>query len=55
VQTKNSLGKAVHSSAYFNEYQDIYAYALVMILLVLLVTEAPLLISRFIRRMRKQA
>ncbi len=55
VQTKNSLGKAVHSSAYFNEYQDIYAYALVMILLVLLVTEAPLLIGRFIRRMRKQA
>ena len=55
VQTKNSLGKAVHSSAYFNEYQDIYAYALVMILLVLLVTETPLLIGRFIRRMRKQA
>ena len=41
VQTKNSLGKAVHSSAYFNEYQDIYAYALVMILLVLVVSEAP--------------
>ena len=55
VQTKNSLGKAVHSSAYFNEYQDIYAYALVMILLVLLVTEAPLLLGRCIRRMRKQA
>lgn len=42
VQTKNSLGKAVHTSAYFNEYQDIYAYALVMILLVLLVSEAPM-------------
>ncbi len=55
VQTKNSLGKAVHSSAYFNEYQDIYAYALVMILLVLLVTELPLLIGRFVRRMPKQA
>jgi len=55
VQTKNSLGKAVHSSAYFNEYQDIYAYALVMILLVLLVTEAPLLLGKWIGRMRKNA
>ncbi len=41
VQTRNSLGKAVHSSAYFNEYQDIYAYALIMILLVLLVSALP--------------
>ena len=54
VQTKNSLGKAVHSSAYFNEYQDIYAYALVMILLVLLVTEAPRLIGRCIHGLRKK-
>ena len=55
VQTKNSLGKAVHSSAYFNEYQDIYAYALVMILLVLLVTEMPIVIGRLIGKMKKQA
>lgn len=55
VQTKNSLGKAVHSSAYFNEYQDIYAYALVMILLVLLVTETPMLIGKGVSRMRKNA
>ena len=55
VQTKNSLGKAVHSSAYFNEYQDIYAYALVMILLVLLVTEAPILIGRWMSKVKKQA
>lgn len=46
VQTRNSLGKAVHMSGYFNEYQDIYAYALVMILLVLLVSEVPMLIAR---------
>jgi NitT/TauT family transport system permease protein len=46
VQTRNSLGKAVHSSSYFNEYQDIYAYALVMILLVLLVSELPMWIGR---------
>ena len=55
VQTKNSLGKAVHSSAYFNEYQDIYAYALVMILLVLLVTEVPVLIGKWIGRMKTAA
>ncbi|MBQ8012827.1 MAG: ABC transporter permease subunit [Treponema sp.] len=43
VQSKNSLGKAVYSSAYFNEYQEIYAYALIMIILVLLVSGLPLL------------
>ncbi len=41
VQTRNSLGKAIYSSSYFNEYQDIYAYALIMILLVLLIGELP--------------
>jgi NitT/TauT family transport system permease protein len=41
VQTRNSLGKAIYSSSYFNEYQDIYAYALIMILLVLLVSALP--------------
>ena len=41
VQTKDSLGKAVYSSAYFSEYAEIYAYALIMILLVLLITEVP--------------
>ena len=46
VQTKNSLGKAVYSSSYFNEYQDIYAYALIMILLVLLVGELPAIWTR---------
>ena len=50
VQTRDSLGKAVHTSAYFNEYQDIYAYALVMILLVLLVSEAPIVVGRWIRQ-----
>ena len=46
VQTRNSLGKAINSSVYFNEYQDIYAYALIMILLVVLVSELPLWIMR---------
>lgn len=54
VQTKNSLGKAVHTSGYFNEYQDIYAYALVMILLVLVVSEGPVMIGRLVARMKKR-
>ena len=46
VQTRNSLGKAIYSASYFNEYQDIYAYALIMVLLVLIVGELPLLARR---------
>ena len=46
VQTRNSLGKAIHSSGYFNEYEDIYAYALIMILLIVLLTELPLRLLR---------
>lgn len=46
VQTRNSLGKAVYTSAYHNQYEDIYAYALVMILLVLLVSEGPVLVGK---------
>lgn len=38
VQAKHSLGKAVYSSFYFSEYQDIYAYALIMIMLVIVAT-----------------
>lgn len=46
VQSRNSLGKAVFSSSYFSEYAEIYAYALIMICLVLLVSEIPLIIGR---------
>ena len=53
VQTKNSLGKAVYTSSYFYEYQDIYAYALVMILLVLVVSEGPVLIGKAFARFRR--
>ena len=49
MQTRSSLGKAIYSSSYFNEYEDIYAYALIMILLVLLVSELPVIIGRLIR------
>ncbi|MBQ8557048.1 MAG: ABC transporter permease subunit [Clostridia bacterium] len=55
VQTKNSLGKAVHTSAYFNEYQDIYAYALVMILLVLVVSELPVWLMNAAARWKERA
>lgn len=46
VQTKDSLGKAVFSSSYFNEYEEIYAYTLIMILLVLALTNIPLVLAR---------
>ena len=48
VQTKNSLGKAVYSSNYLNEYAEIYAYALIMVLLVLLVSALPRWIEKAI-------
>ncbi len=53
VQTRDSLGKAVTTSSYFNEYQDIYAYALVMILLVLVVSEGPVLLGKVFSRMKR--
>ena len=46
VQTKNSLGKAIYSSSYFNDFQDIYAYALIMILLGIFLTKFPIFIIR---------
>ena len=50
VQARNTLGKAVYSSAYFNEYAEIYAYALIMILLATLVSAVPETIKRIIRK-----
>ena len=50
VQANQSLGKAVYSSSYFLEYAEIYAYALIMILLVLLITELPVAYIRFRER-----
>ena len=41
VQTRNSLGKAIFSSSYFNDYEDIYAYALLMVLMILILSEVP--------------
>ena len=53
VQTRNSLGKAIYSSAYFNEYQDIYAYALLMVFLILLVTSVPRLLARCVAVLKR--
>lgn len=41
VQTRNSLGKAIYSSGYFSDFAEIYAYAVIMIFLVLAITELP--------------
>ncbi len=53
VQSRNTLGKAVYSSLYFSEYAEIYAYALIMILLVLVLTGVPPLLRRCLESMRK--
>lgn len=53
VQARDSLGKAVYTSGYFNEYAEIYAYALVMILLVVLVSAVPAWIGRIAEMYRK--
>ena len=41
VQARDSLGKAVYLSSYSTEYAEVYAYALIMIFLILLLTELP--------------
>jgi len=46
VQSRNSLGKAVYSSLFNSEYAEIYAWALIMILLILAITGIPGLIIR---------
>ena len=53
VQTKNSLGKAVFTSGYFFEYDEIYAYALIMVLLVLCLSELPGGVSRAVQNRKK--
>ena len=50
VQARDSLGKAVYSSAYFNEYGEIYAYALIMILLAVAVSELPKVIGAAVKK-----
>ena len=49
VQSRNSLGKAVFSSFYNSEYAEIYAWAFIMILLILVITGLPVMIRRIVR------
>lgn len=55
VQTRNSLGKAVFDQYTQNEYAAVYAYALLMILLVLLLSELPRYLIALIRSRRRPA
>ena len=50
VQARDSLGKVIYTSVYFNEYAEIYAYALIMILLAVLVSEVPKWIGKAYRK-----
>lgn len=50
VQARDSLGKAVYTSAYFNEYADIYAYALIMVLLAVLISGIPAAVGRILEK-----
>ena len=52
VQTKNSLEKAINTSIYFNEYEEIYAFALIMILLVVIISKIPVLFTAAANRNR---
>jgi len=55
VQIRNSLGKAIYTSGYFSEYAEIYAYAIIMILLVLAITGIPgLILNKGTRRWKKR-
>ena len=53
VQTRNSLGKAIFSSSYFNEYQDIYAYAILMVLMILVLSELPVRLLKRVTRVER--
>lgn len=50
VQARDSLGKVIYTSVYFNEYAEIYAYALIMILLAVLVSELPKWVGKAYRK-----
>ena len=54
VQTRNSLGKAVFTSGYFLEYDEIYAYALIMILLVLALSELPKILFKAVQKQKNR-
>ena len=53
-QAAPSLGKAVYSHFTQIEYGEIYAYALIMILLALIVSEGPMLIGKAAAAMKRE-
>ena len=53
VQTRDSLGKTIYTASYFNEYPEIYAYAIIMIGLVMLLTGVPRILIRAAESRRK--
>ena len=53
VQTRDSLGKTIYTASYFNEYPEIYAYAIIMIGLVMLLTGVPRVLIRAAESRRK--
>ncbi len=53
VQARNSLGKVIFSAGYFNEYSEIYAYALIMVFLVVIVSALPRGILEILALLRK--
>ena len=55
VQSRDSLGKAIYSSLFNSEYAEIYAWALIMILLILAFTGLPALIRKLPERIRRTA
>ena len=55
VQTRDSLGKTIYTASYFNEYPEIYAYAIIMIGLVMLLTGVPRILIRVVESRRKPA
>lgn len=53
-QASPSLGKAVYSQFTQLEYGEIYAYALIMILLALIVSEGPMLIGKAVAALKRE-
>ena len=46
VSATPSLGKGIFNAQYMNEYENIYAYAIIMILMVLIIEGLPIIISK---------
>lgn len=55
VGISDTLGNAVQSSRDAVDYQDIYAYALIMILMVILVSEVPLALLHWYDRRKERS